>query len=72
MMVAECGFEVLKVLHGTSAGLYRVSYRRAKETGRLAEGLPDPSDEQALDRWLEKKCAAPHGELMLLFARKKE
>lgn len=71
MMVAECGFEVLKVLHRASAGLYRVSYRRAKETGRLAEGLPDPSDEQALDSWLEKKCAAPHGELMLLFARKK-
>jgi 2-polyprenyl-3-methyl-5-hydroxy-6-metoxy-1,4-benzoquinol methylase len=71
LMVSECGFEVSSVQHYASSGLYCVSHRQAMEIGRLPKGLPGPDDEQALDAWLEKQCATPHGELMLLLARKR-
>jgi SAM-dependent methyltransferase len=68
--VERAGFRVTSLTHRYSVGLYEKSVAWARSRNILPPSLPDPRDSQAVRRWLEQACAAPHGELMILLGEK--
>lgn len=65
-MLEAAGFRVEFVRHRGSLSLYKAAQVRARQLGQLDPALP--TEDEAIRRWLETKCRAPHGELMLCLA----
>ncbi|MCZ7647411.1 MAG: class I SAM-dependent methyltransferase [Planctomycetota bacterium] len=67
-MAERAGFQVESVRHRASRSLYKVCLERARRLGALDPELPTADAD--IERWLERRAAAPRGDLMLLLARK--